>query len=141
MRRFCAALALWMLTSAATAFSDVIANATLRRVYDGDTIFVDIDNPEIPDVFRLGIGVRLRGIDTPEMRGKCPREVGLARHAKNRLLELLAGKTLVLKNVARDKYFRLLANVYVDGTNVVDVMLREQHGVPYEGGKKKDWCE
>ena len=49
--------------------------------YDGDTITVDI--PNVHSFFGNNISVRVRGIDTPEVRGKSPCEKDWAQAAKN----------------------------------------------------------
>lgn len=42
----------------------------------------------------------------------------------------------------RGKYFRIVADVYLDGKNLGDILVKEDHAVAYDGGTKtKDWCE
>lgn len=119
----------------ANYFHDV----TVDRVIDGDTIVISI--PDLPEVFGKKISVRLAGIDTPEMRGKCPSEKGLANRAKDRVEGIIMkGDIISLGNVKRDKYFRLLADVLVDGENVAATLVGEGLAVTYSGGKKRDWC-
>lgn len=43
-------------------------DARVREVYDGDTIYVDIDLGL--RVWQHGVGLRLFGVDTPELRGE-----------------------------------------------------------------------
>ena len=41
----------------------------------------------------------------------------------------------------RDKYFRVVAKVNVDGRDLSQLLLEEGHAVIYDGGtKSKDWC-
>lgn len=121
--------------SSANYFHDVI----VERVIDGDTVVISI--PELPEVFGKKISVRLAGIDTPELRGKCPYERGLANRAKDRVEGIIMkGKAISLGDVQRDKYFRLLANVLVDGENVAATLIEEGLAVTYSGGTKRDWC-
>ena len=61
-------LALPSHTAAAPVYGTIeISNVV--RVYDGDTFFVNVDS--WPDVIGRKIGIRVNGIDTPEIRGKC----------------------------------------------------------------------
>lgn len=112
--------------------------------YDGDTITVDI--PYLPGVFGERVSVRLNGIDTPEMRGGCKGAIDekekaiLARDYLHSMIEKAV--RVDLRNVGRDKYFRILADVVADGVNLNQAMLKAGHAVPYEGGTKvKNWCE
>jgi endonuclease YncB( thermonuclease family) len=45
-------------------------------VYDGDTFRVDIDS--LPPIVGKNIPIRVNGVDTPEIRGKCQYEKNLA---------------------------------------------------------------
>ena len=46
-----------------------------------------------------------------------------------------------LVDVERDKYFRVVAKVNVDGRDLSQLLLEEGHAVIYDGGtKSKDWC-
>ncbi len=110
--------------------------------YDGDTITVNI--PNIHPLLGQKVSVRVRGIDTAEVRGKAPCEKDAARTARN-LVESLTknAKVVDLENVARDKYFRILADVKIDGKSIKDILIKNQLAVTYDGGTKKkvDWCE
>ena len=62
------------------------------------------------------MSIRINGIDTPELRVKCNKDKQLARLAKQFAIEhLRAAKSILLNNIKRGKYFRLIADVYVDG--------------------------
>ena len=77
------------------------------RVLDGDT-------------FRMGAErIRLRNIDTPELA----EPEGLA--AKQRLEQLLHTGPIHIVSHGRDVYRRLLADVFVSGERVVDILRRE----------------
>ena len=46
-----------------------------------------------------------------------------------------------LRNVARGKYFRIVAEVFADGVNVAAALLEAGHAVSYTGkGPKHKWC-
>ncbi len=116
--------------------------ATVKYVVDGDTFVADIllrDNIEV-----MSVNVRLINVDTPEIHGQCDDEIKRARYAKQRLAELIPIGTIVeLKNVKNDKYAgRIDANVY-DSANrdVGKILVKEKVGRPYNGGKRKSWCD
>ena len=117
-----------------------INNVRYVKNYDGDTVTVDISGvlPLIGD----NISVRIRGIDTPELRGKCQSEKDKARIAKRLVkAELRRAKTIDLHRVGRGKYFRIIADVKYDGKDLGQVLIKNKLAVPYNGGKKKqDWC-
>ncbi len=109
-------------------------------VYDGDTLRVDIDG--YPDVIGKNMPIRIRGIDTPEIRGKCPEEKAMAKKARDFLRKKLAeAKEIELLDVDRGKYFRLVASVKVDGQSVGSLLLSKGLARPYDGGKKQGWCQ
>jgi len=120
---------------------------TVVSVYDGDTIFVTI--PDVTPVLGERIGIRIRGIDTPEIRGKCEAEKRLAKEARdyiNALIEQGTGKDassiIELRQVERGKYYRLVADVYVDGNSVAESMLSMNIARSYDGQRKRlGWCD
>lgn len=88
-------------------YGDALAHVV--RVVDGDTLIVDI--PAFPDVVGRNISIRLAGCDTPELRDKCPEKRKKARAAKAFVHKLLDGRAVVLRDIRRGKYFRLVARV------------------------------
>lgn len=115
--------------------------AEVTSIYDGDTFRANI--PDYPPIIGQHMGIRINGVDTPEMRGQCEQEKLLARKAKQYTVTMLrSAKTIELRNMQRGKYFRIVAEVYADGQSVGDGLVREGLAVVYNGGKKvKDWCE
>jgi len=107
--------------------------ATVVSVYDGDTLTVDID--AMPPVFGDNIGIRVYGIDTPEMKGPFKKEATKARDLVRSLCKI--GSTIELSNIRRDKYFRLDADVICSGKNVGEELLKRGMAKPYFGGKKE----
>ena len=81
----------------------------------------------------------MRGIDCPEIRTKSEKEKKLAIAAKEFAHELLFEKEVEIKNIEREKYGRILCDVYVGGKNVCEAMLEAGHGRKYEGGKRGSW--
>ena len=69
--------------------------AAVVSVYDGDTLTVDAS--PWPG-FTVRTSVRIDGIDTPEIRGKCDAEKALAVQARDRL-RALAGSTVQLTDI------------------------------------------
>ena len=118
-------------------------NATVsevRSVYDGDSFRADINT--WPDIIGKHVPIRVLGIDTPEMRGKCDAEKILARQAKQHTVALLrSGNVIQLTNMQRGKYFRILANVIIDGVSLGDSLLSSGLARVYDGGKRGGWCE
>lgn len=112
----------------------------VTSIYDGDTFRANIKN--YPKIIGYRMSIRILGIDTPEMKAKCIKEKELARKAKKLTVSLLRGAELIeLKNVKRGKYFRLLADVYVDGVSIADELMKNGFAVEYDGGTKIDWCK
>jgi micrococcal nuclease len=109
--------------------------------YDGDTITFDI--PDVHPLIGKTISVRVRGVDTPEVKTSDPCEKESARMAKNLVESFLKrARRVDLENVDRDKYFRILADVKADGEDMKSVLMRNGLAYAYDGGKKKkvDWC-
>lgn len=113
----------------------------VTSIYDGDTFRANLDG--FPDLIGHRIGIRVAGVDTPEIKGKCKKEKLLARKAKQfAVIMLRSGNQIKLKNLKRGKYFRIVADVYIDGVSLADELIRVGLGVVYNGGKKnKDWCK
>jgi len=117
-------------------FTFPIKYGKVIKVYDGDTITIAAKLPNTNGpVYRFS--VRLDGIDTPEIRGKSVAERELAKQARDVLHELIYGKVVELRNVANEKYGRILADVYIGDTNVNQWLVSENFAVLYDGGKKQ----
>jgi endonuclease YncB( thermonuclease family) len=114
--------------------------AAVVDVYDGDTIAVSIEG--IPPIFGDRILVRIYGVDTPEIKGKCEREKQLAQKAKQFVQEKLPiGSIIVLRDVGRDKYFRINASITLyDGNDLRHELINNNLAYPYFGETKKSWC-
>lgn len=111
------------------------------RNYDGDTVTVDI--PNVHPLLGKKISVRVRGVDTAEVRTKEKCEKQASRRARKLVKSLLKhAKRIDLQNVERDKYFRILADVYVDGKSIAEILLKNKLAVAYDGGSKAktNWC-
>jgi endonuclease YncB( thermonuclease family) len=110
------------------------------NVYDGDTFRVNIDS--LPPIVGKNIPIRVNGVDTPEIRGKCQYEKDLALEARDFVRNKLANaKEIKLTNLQRGKYFRVVANVVVDGVSLEQELLDNKLAYRYDGGKKLTWCK
>ena len=125
-----------LLTSAALA-SEQRVPATVLSVYDGDTITVEARI--WPGLTWKG-GVRVRGVDTPEIRGKCAAEKAAAIAARD-FVRAAVGDAVILAGVARGKYAgRVVADVVLsDGRDLATVLIEAGYA-PYEGGRRREWC-
>jgi endonuclease YncB( thermonuclease family) len=112
--------------------------AEVVRIVDGDTIEARV---RIWLRQQVTIDVRVRGIDAPELKGRCREETILAAAATERLAEL-AGRTVSLTDIGEDKYGgRVLARVAnAEGGDVGALMLESGLARPYVGGRRGDWC-
>jgi micrococcal nuclease len=111
----------------------------ITSIYDGDTFRANLKG--YPAIIGEHMSIRINGIDTPELRGKCEVEKQLARKAKQFTVEhLRAAKNITLKNIKRGKYFRLIADVYVGGVNLGEQLIKQGHAVKYTGKTKRSWC-
>lgn len=116
-----------------------VAVSEVVSIYDGDTFTVNIR--DWPAVAGERISVRIAGIDTPELRSRCDSEKDKARAAKQFTVAALRNaKQIELHNLQRDKYFRLLSDVWVDGKSLGQQLLNAGFAVPYSGKTKVDWC-
>jgi len=89
----------------------------ITSIYDGNTFRVNIKG--YPIIVGERMVIRTKGINTPELRGKCEKEKVLARKAKARTLKLLRDANVVeFRGLMRGKYFRIIADVFVDGDSV-----------------------
>ena len=125
--------------SLAESFGD-FQGAIYGGNYDGDTVTFNL--PGLHPIIGEKISIRVNGIDTPEIRGKCEKEKYDAKQAKEVVADILKdAEQIILKNMERGKYFRIAADVIVDGENLADVVIEAGVAVRYDGGKKTHkWC-
>lgn len=109
--------------------------------YDGDTITFKIKN--VPKIIGENISVRVKGVDTPEIKGKLPCEKEVARITQKLVHNLLVNsKQINLVEIERDKYFRILADVEFDGKHLSEILIKNKLAYPYQGKTKEklNWC-
>lgn len=109
-------------------------------IYDGDTFYIKMEGLP-PELQR--IGVRVRGVDTPEMHGKCDFERHNAAGAKLYTTRILRqnGNRVTLTGLRWDKYGgRVDADVWVGNQKLADLLIMQSYARPYQGGKRAGWC-
>lgn len=110
--------------------------------YDADTVTFNI--PDVHPLLGHKISVRVSGLDTPEIKGKSPCEKDAAKTAQRLVENLLKNaKVINLENIDRDKYFRVLADVVIDGKSLTEILLKNKLAYSYHGETKQqvNWCE
>ena len=126
-------------TYAAKQYGSVTVSKVIS-VYDGDTFRVNIDS--LPPIVGKNIPVRLEGVDTPEINGKCQYEKDLALKARDFVRRKLLNATEIkLNDLQRGKYFRIVAKDYIDGVSLEEELLQNGLAFQYNGGKKSNWCK
>jgi endonuclease YncB( thermonuclease family) len=111
----------------------------IDRIYDGDTFFAHVrgHNP----IDKKPTGIRIRGIDTPEMKDSRPAVKKKAEKAKALVeAEIRKARKIHLYNVSTaDKYGRMLATVFCDRKDLAKMLLEQKLAKPYDGGTKTKW--
>ncbi len=111
----------------------------ITRVKDGDT--VEIILPGLPKEIGNTIPLRIQGIDTPELRGKCAEEIERARQAKLFLFNAInQAMTTEVRIKKRDKYFRLVGDISIDGQLASELLIKNGLARPYDGKRRSIWC-
>jgi endonuclease YncB( thermonuclease family) len=124
-------------------------------VYDGDSLTVVMPYKDKQHVFKFAI--RLAGIDACEMNSKLLENKIKATLARDRVIQLVTGKSIIpvfrtRKDVqtylnkdvylvwihcyGMDKYKRILADVYVGNETISLVLVREKLAYVYDGRTK-----
>ena len=113
---------------------------TPGRVHDGDT--VARSTAHVWPGVSVFVSVRLRGIDTPELNGDCPRERAAAVAARDALRALVENAERVeVRDPEHDRYAgRVVGTLLLDGEDAAALLLAAGHGVPYDGGRRPRWC-
>jgi endonuclease YncB( thermonuclease family) len=126
-------------------FNNLVFDAKPCNIYDGDTFSAIFEYKGEYIKYRC----RCLGYDTPEMKpllSKVNRseEITLAKIAKERFTQLLnkgPNGLVKIKCYGFDKYGRILVTVYnnIDTESINDIMLNENYGKPYDGGRKNPY--
>ena len=100
--------------------------AKIDRVVDGDTVYAFINVGFNISIYEK---IRIAKIDTPEIYGvkKDTQEYEDGMRAKDRLVELIEGKDVIVRTELdkKGKYGRYIAEIFVDGSSVGDILLSE----------------
>ena len=108
--------------------------------YDGDTLYITMPGlpPELSEML-----VRVAGVDTPEIRGKCEAEKTLAIQARDFVIRSLAeARSVKFCNPAWGKYAkRVVADVVIDGKSLAATLIERGLGRPYSGRRREGWCQ
>ncbi len=113
-------------------------------VYDGDTVTMEV---LIWKGQKVEAKIRLKGIDTPEIRGKCEAEKILAIAARDLVRELTLDKLTILEAIpyegkADGKYGRIIGVLYTPtGENINDLLVTRGLARSYDAGARQGWCE
>jgi micrococcal nuclease len=114
--------------------------AQVERIVDGDTLAVRV---AVWLGLEVSVRVRIRGIDAPELRARCPEERELAEAAAAHLAALVGDGPVALTNVAGGKFYgRVIADVASDDErDLAEAMLAPGLARPYDGGRRQGWCD
>ena len=115
-------------------FMPEIDEGMVISVYDGDTFTIIAFPKNVIGCYKFH--VRLAGIDTAEMKSKSDIEKEKAQISKKFLQEHIDNRIVRLENVKKEKYGRLLADVYLDSVHINKLMLEKGGAVEYDGKKK-----
>ena len=108
--------------------------AAVVRVIDGDTLVV---RAHIWLGQNVETSVRVAGLDTPELRGKCASE-----RRKTLTMALIADGDVTLRDIQFGKFAgRVVARVTTAaGADLTRALIAAGLGRPYDGGARGDWC-
>lgn len=143
MKTYITPIFVFLLTIISTFAGDFVIER-IDRVYDGDTITVTL--VDVHPLFGEKIGIRVRGIDTPEVSRKSDLEEEAGRKVRDYVKWILDEAVSVnLENYSRDKYFRIVASVMIEFEDVSfdlsEELLYWGYAKAYDGGTKEAWTE
>jgi micrococcal nuclease len=100
--------------------------AFVTKVYDGDTITVNIDLGFGIKIFKQKI--RLYGINTPEIRGECKED---GYKSRDYLSNLILNKEIILETYKDKtcKYGRWLGIIHFEGVNLNEDLVEKELAV------------
>jgi len=120
------------------------------RVVDGDTFighYYVIDHQTVQGGLSLSLEatayIRVIGVDTPELHGKCASEKSRAVAAKIYVKALLKSGKVEISSIKADAYpGRVDAVVTVDGVDIAGILIDKKYGRVYTKKiGRKSWCE
>ena len=96
------------------------STVTIQKCYDGDTCTTT-----------EGEKIRLACIDTPELRGKKADPIP-AKAARNYLNDLVAGSTVTIRRITKDRYGRTVAELSKGPMNIQEHLVEKGFASIYE---------
>jgi endonuclease YncB( thermonuclease family) len=114
--------------------------AEVLRVIDGDTFEARV---HLWPGLDITTKIRLRGIDAPELKARCPAERTMAEAARDALRRMLAEGAVGVSAITLDKYGgRVVADAGTRSiANVSSELLAKGFARGYGSGKRRGWCE
>tara|TARA_R110000796_G_scaffold17656_2_gene54217 strand:- start:27457 stop:27813 length:357 start_codon:yes stop_codon:yes gene_type:complete len=102
--------------------------AFVLSAYDGDTVKVKIDLGF--SIFSVVV-LRLKGIDTPELRGGTPETKAAGRAARDFTRSKLVGQWCLVQTEQdkKGKYGRYIAEIILNGISFNNLLVAEGHAV------------
>lgn len=115
--------------------------ALVIKVYDGDTLTVGFRHGS--SLKPVKESVRIRGIDTPELRSKFAEEKRLAVLARTRLAAVTLREYVTVVSPETDKYGRLLCDLKTDRIGSISQYMLQAPQLcrEYDGGKRESWAD
>jgi endonuclease YncB( thermonuclease family) len=114
--------------------------AEVLRVIDGDTFEARV---HVWPGLDITTKIRLRGIDAPELKARCPAERTMAEAARDALRDMLAEGAVGISAITLDKYGgRVVADAATRSVASVSAELQAK-GLArgYRGGRRLGWCD
>lgn len=112
--------------------------ATVKKVYDGDTLTVEVD---LGFTLKMELKLRLVGINTPEIKCSDPREKKLGKEVRDYLRELILNKKIYVDSKKKGKYGRYLADIYLGDLHINQHLVDKGYAREYYGGRRKPWFD
>ena len=98
-------------------------------VYDGDTFKANLK--DLPSIIGYEISIRIKGIDTPELKANNIDVKSLAYKARDYTRsQLTNANIIILSNIERGMYFRIIADVWYDNTNLASNLIKYKYALP-----------
>ena len=110
--------------------SSVFHKVKVMSVYDGDTFSIELKN--LNPLFGEKLSVRVKGVDTPEIKGGTVESKAKAVLARDFVRAQIAkSKRVDLSNCTRGKYFRIVCDVSIDGKDLGKQLLDGNYAKVY----------
>ena len=90
-----------------------------KKIFDGDTIWIDQIDCDSKHILTENLKLRLVGIDAPEMKQQFGKESKLC------LSQLIGNNSIKLKTYGRDRYQRILAKIMVGEVDINLAMIKK----------------